>query len=138
MPTKEDHLRIVNQNFQTLGHLSRPNPSEYTDWCITIIFYMALHFIQAYLAEKKDEHPGVHGQTIDKILESPDIRPLYHKYRHLKDDSEDARYQGIKLTVYGMRLESLKWYKSIQDEISKLISLPDENEHDLYPLFPLS
>lgn len=61
MPYKDKHLEIIKTNYNALVHLSNPDPSSYTDWCVTIIFYMALHYIQAYLAEAANEHPDSHA-----------------------------------------------------------------------------
>lgn len=136
MPEKNQHLQIVAQNYEALSHLSKPNPSEYTDWCATIIFYMALHFVEAYLAEKKGRHTTIHKILLQEIIDDPNLKSIYHNYRHLKDDSETARYNGEKLTIYDMRNSTLKFYKKIQNKIIRLLQIPDTNKHDLYPLFP--
>lgn len=136
MPGKNKHLDIINDNFEALSHLSSPDPSDHTNWSTTIIFYMALHYIHAYLS-KKNEHPTSHI-VLDRIIFYPKLKPLYAKYRHLKDDSEDARYSGKKLSVYDMRRSVLKYFSDIQDEICSILNIPQENKYDNYDLFPLN
>lgn len=136
MPGKKKHLEIVKLNYETLSHLSKPNCSEHTDWCVTIIFYMALHFVQAYLAEKKSKHITNHSTLQNEIRHDQNLRPIYKNYRHLQDDSENARYLGDKLPIYLMRSSTLQYFKIIQDKISTLIKISNSNKHDLYPLFP--
>ena len=136
MPSKKKHLDIINDNFEALCHLSSPDPSNHTNWSTTIIFYMALHYIHAYLS-KKNEHPTSH-KVLGRIQFYPKLKPLYQKYRHLKDDSEDARYRGEKLSVYDMRRGVLKWFSDIQDEICSILNIPQGNKYNNYDLFPLN
>ncbi len=136
MPNSNKHLQIINHNYNALSHLSNPNPSNYTDWCITIIFYMALHFVQAYLADKKNEHITNHSTLQQKIREDQNLRSTYNTYRHLQDDSVNARYNGDKLSIYEMRNSTLKYFKTIQNKIISLLNVSDTNKYDLYPLFP--
>jgi len=137
MPDINKHLHIVNHNYEVLSHLSKPNPSNYTDWCVTLIFYMALHFIHAYLA-KKDEHITAHPNLQKRIQEDTNLKSMYANYRHLQDDSEEARYFGKKLSIYDMRNDAFKCFNMIQNKISGLLNLPDVNKYDLYTLFPLN
>ena len=138
MPNKNKHLQIVAQNYKVLSHLSKPNPSDYTDWCVTIVYYMALHFVHAYLAEKKDQHITIHSVLQKTIKDDPNLKSIYSDYRHLQDDSQDARYSGLKLSIYNMRNINLKSFKKIQNKIIRLLKISDANKHDLYPLFPSS
>jgi len=136
VPRKEKHIDIINDNFKALSHLSFPDPSDHTNWSTTIIFYMALHYIHAYLS-KKNEHPTSHT-VLEKINLYPKLKPLYSKYPHLKDDSEGARYRGEKLSVYDMRRSVLKYFSDIQDEICSILNIPNGNKHNSYDLFPLN
>ena len=136
MPDKEEHLKIVNKNFMALSHLTAPDASKYTDWCTTIIFYMTLHYIQAYLAEKSNKHPTSHLALQSLIENNPNLKSIYSKYRSLEDDSRDARYNGIRLSVYQMRNEILKSFADIQVTVIQKLGLPEEIKLDLYPLFP--
>ena len=134
MSVKKKHLEIVNDNFEALCHLSSPDPSDHTNWSTTIIFYMALHYIHAYLS-KKDDHPSNHDPLKQKINSLPELKPLYKKYRDLQIDSESARYFGKKLSTYQMRNETLKWFNDIQNKVCELLNISN-NKYDLYNLFP--
>src|SRR3989338_4490869 len=103
MPSKNQHLQIVAQNYGALSKLSTSKPLDHTDWCVTIIFYMTLHYIHAYLGEKYNKHPTSHAATEPAINEHPELKMLYKKYRSLQDDSIKARYDGERLSIYQMR-----------------------------------
>ena len=136
MSNKEQHFNLVDHNYEALRHLSSPNASSYIDWCTTIIFYMALHYIHAYLADKENDHPSNHTNLDSIISENARLRPIYHKYRHLKDDSEDARYEGKILSIYHLRQSVLKYYSEIENKVLQLLNLKTRPQYDLYLLFP--
>ena len=137
MPQADKHFDIIEDNHSALAHLVDPDPSKYTNWCVTIIFYMALHYIHAYLAKISNEHPDSHVALQPLIQNDLKLRPLYTKYRHLEDDSRKARYDGEKFTIPQMRNESIKWFKDIQSSIFNLLKIKNRQELDLYSLFPL-
>jgi len=134
MPNKTDHLNIVRQDYSALKWLSQ-SVGQYTDWCTTIIFYMALHYIHAYLAQK-NEHPNSHYEIDTLIAKNTKIKKIRNKYRHLYDDSRQARYLGTKLSIYDMRSSILKYFNEIQQLICKLLKHHPQHSN-LYNLFPL-
>ena len=138
MSNKKHHFDVVDHNFEALRHLTSPNPSTYVDWCTTVIFYMALHHIHAYLADKKNMHPSSHTNLDSIISRDMKLKPIYNKYRHLKDDSEDARYEGKILSIYQLRQTVLKFYSEIEKSIFQLLNLKNRPQYDLYLLFPLN
>jgi len=137
MPQIDKHLDIIDDNYSALAHLASPDPSKYTSWSVTIIFYMALHYIHAYLATINNEHPDSHAALQPLIQKDSKLSPLYTKYRHLEDDSRKARYDGEKFTIPQMRNESIKWFKEIQSSIFHLSKIKNRQELNLYSLFPL-
>ena len=137
MPQTDKHFDIIEDNHSALAHLANPEPSKYTNWCVTIIFYMALHYIHAYLAKISNQHPDSHAALQPLIQKDSKLSPLYTKYRHLEDDSRKARYDGEKFTIPQMRNESIKWFKDIQSSIFSLLKIKNRQELDLYSLFPL-
>src|SRR5437870_4490473 len=51
-PTKQlaiDHLKQARQNYKLYGELK--TKGEHPDWAVTVLFYTALHLVQAYLVE---------------------------------------------------------------------------------------
>lgn len=134
MPNKRNHLNIIKENFSALQLLSQSR-EEYTDWCVTIIFYMALHYIHAYLAGK-GEHPTSY-EILEKLIEeNRNLKRIYDKYYQLKDDSIQARYFGKKLKIYPIRNSVLVWFIDIQKIICELLNINPliDNIHSLFPL----
>ncbi|MBM4041274.1 MAG: hypothetical protein FJ290_22455 [Planctomycetes bacterium] len=88
MTTREQHLAQAKANkafYEEL--LDRP---EYHDWALTVLFYAALHYVDAFLYPSD---PPDHSTRNKLISRSPTLRSLYRKYRRLQDRSQDARYE---------------------------------------------
>lgn len=134
MPNLDTHIDVLKSNYDTLKYLSNNNPHS-LGWCITIIHYMALHYIQGYLAQKYNEHPDSHIILREKIKNDSNLKPIVYKYLDLENDSRAARYRGKKFNVYNMRSENLVWFRDIQDHILKLLKLPDHEKYNLHTLF---
>jgi hypothetical protein len=57
-----------------------------------MIFYAALHYVDAYLAGK-NMHPLSHEQRDREVENNGSLSGIYPDYRRLKDLSRAARYE---------------------------------------------
>jgi HEPN domain-containing protein len=82
-----------------LATFLRQEKAEYLDWALTCLFYAAVHYVNAYLAHAGKSIPRRHrtqGSLVGRsnIVEvDPTLRAIYPAYRHLDDESRDARYE---------------------------------------------
>lgn len=60
------------------------------DWAITLLFYAALQYVDAYLFPRK---PKDHDARDSLIQNTGTIADIYPHYRRLKDMSQEARYE---------------------------------------------
>ena len=67
------------------------------DWAITMLFYSALHYIDAFL-DGKGMHPRNHTVRDDEIQNNGSIKAIYRDYRFLKHRSRAARYEIANYT----------------------------------------
>jgi len=92
MGDKSGHLRKIshNNNFFKLVLKNDPltNPI-YPDWMVTIIFYTALHHVDAKLSEL-DIHPDTHPDRNSFVAYH--LKQVCKDYLFLKSRSEYARY----------------------------------------------
>jgi hypothetical protein len=91
VPSKEDHLNRAQENEDLAGSLDL-NSTLNVDWAITILFYAALHYVDAYLAVKPI-HPPSHESRDSEIQNNGSLSIIYNDYRRLKDKSIAARYE---------------------------------------------
>jgi hypothetical protein len=81
------------------------------DWAVAMLFYSALHYIDAFLAGK-NVHPMNHKQRDEEIERNGSLSGIYGAYRRLKDLVRAARYEipnfaPEKLDVARDRLSSI-------------------------------
>jgi hypothetical protein len=91
VPSKEEHLSRAHENEALAGSLDL-DVTLNVDWAITILFYAALHYVDAYLATKPI-HPPSHDFRDSEIENNGSLSPIYNDYRRLKDKSVAARYE---------------------------------------------
>ena len=67
--------------------------AKYPDWSVTVMFYCALHYVDAVLDEKIRIHPRTHGDRSKKMARlSVFTSEMFTDYRLLLTRSELARY----------------------------------------------
>ena len=64
---------------------------------ITVKFYAALHYVQAYFASRTGKAPLTHDRRASAIQRDISISGAYDDYRYLEDLSRDARYNYSNL-----------------------------------------
>lgn len=121
MPGVSEHLtRAANneQFFYALDH------SRYSDWAVTVLFYAALQYIDAYLASIGIYDPGGHDVRDGLIQRTTAIRHLWPQYKRLKNFSRNARYYVASYSasdINGLRAGS---YEPIKVQIRTLLNPP--------------
>ena len=106
---------------QTLASLIKTTQPGYCDWAAIVLFYSALHLVEAYLANM-GEHPEGHADRSRALEEHGILHPIWADYRILKDYSEDARYRCVAFAVDDIDSLERVEFKNIQDCISGLLS----------------
>jgi hypothetical protein len=91
LPTTPQH-RAKAENNEFLGtELGNP----FWDWAVSGNFYAALHYVEAYFANRKPPlHPATHQLRDSHIHADAKLSAIYVDYRQLKDESRDARYDA--------------------------------------------
>ncbi|MGH9343341.1 MAG: hypothetical protein ACRD19_06230 [Terriglobia bacterium] len=85
------HLNWAKNN-ENLADTFDPADSFNVDWAITILFYAAVHYIDAYLAAR-GRRAQAHDQREREIADDPILAQVWENYRQLKRMSRDARYE---------------------------------------------
>lgn len=94
MPFQWEHLGAAEANKSLAITLLRQGHPE---WAAVLVFYSALHFVEAYLASK-DLHARSHEARWNYISKLTDLQPLYDPYRLLETRSRWARYELRRLS----------------------------------------
>lgn len=120
--TSADYVQQAAHNLALAAHL-RADKAEYLDWAATCLFYAAVHYVNAYLTKANITIPRRHRGSEPKnkpgrlniVQQDPILRFIYINYRHLDDESRDARYELRKPSTSdydGFLLTQIKSIKS--------------------------
>lgn len=93
MPGVQTHLEQARHNE---AFLQRIDSDTYSDWVVTVLFYAALHYVDAYLAKQGHADPGDHDTRDDLIRQFADTRLVWREYSRLKSFSRSSRYYGAR------------------------------------------
>jgi hypothetical protein len=91
VPSRPEHLTRAAENEALSKTLDLDNGCQ-ADWAVTMLFYAALHYIDAFLAGKH-LHPRDHDIRDSEVENNGSLSPIYNDYRRLKDNSIAARYE---------------------------------------------
>lgn len=89
MPARDDHLKQARHNetfYATVDKLA------FKDWAITVLFYTGLHYIDAFLAQRRNIHPTIHKTRDNLVATVVELKPIFNDYSFLKNASFNARY----------------------------------------------
>jgi len=108
MGNKAAHIALAhhNDNFVRFLNIST---TQYPDWAISIIYYTAVNYIEAYIYEKV---PGKHSDQVAqnlglssphkarKQIISNNLPAIKRHYKTLKNASENVRYAKVNFKKY--------------------------------------
>lgn len=94
MPDTHSHLRQAQHNRDLIDALD-PVSTPFLDWVVTVAFYVALHRVEAWFADK-ELHFESHTQRDDWLTKAKELRRnVWPRYKELEFQSRQARYQCI-------------------------------------------
>ena len=102
--TISEYIEQAEHNAEFAQYI-RDKQSKCLDWSATCLFYAAVHFVNAYLRKFEIPIPRRHrgdngGLGRTNIVQSePQLSVIYPEYRHLDDESRDARYELKKISA---------------------------------------
>ena len=63
------------------------------DWTLVVLFYAAVHYVEAYLAAQLGIHVRSHQTRDNYIARESNLRKIFGPYQHLKFYGYNARYE---------------------------------------------
>lgn len=111
-----EHISKADNNLEFLNSFYNEE-SEYYDWIITILFYSALHYIEAYFAlrthiggTEMQSTDGEANHSVRKNLVRRFLKSHYHKYKTLYQLSIEARYTNLSNDLKWEDIEKYKYW----------------------------
>ncbi|AQS58001.1 hypothetical protein [Desulforamulus ferrireducens] len=92
MPALEQHISQYQKNKQLLEQSCFDiENTDYPEWVVTILFYTAVHLIEAELA-KYSQHCLNHKTRNKAVIAVENCKPIFPEYETLYRQSKKARY----------------------------------------------
>lgn len=117
----EEHLRKGDGNLDAYRALAYLNP-PFHDWRIIILYYAAMHYVDAYLATR-NVHPDSHADRKREMREVRELDPIYDIYRTIENSSRDARYEAVPFTPQDVA-EIDRRVRQVDSHICDLLRIP--------------
>lgn len=96
MPLRDEHISQAQGNEEFYkGITTDRGLSRFTDWAVTSLFYISVHYVDAYLDQSLKAHPKAHDKRQFWVDNTPQLKPIASKYRQLHNRSRDARYEIV-------------------------------------------
>lgn len=92
MPNLDEHLQIAKTNTSFSQYLI--SEQRFLDWAVTGMFYAAIHYVEAYLANQ-NVHSSFHSRRDSAIQQDVNLCIIYDEFSDLKNDSIQTRYYGF-------------------------------------------
>jgi hypothetical protein len=118
MPSDQEHLYKAENNKKVADGLKRTGPTA-IGWAITILFYSALHYIEAFNA-KIGSHFTKHPALCRYIEMSKDLSPISDQYNELKALSWNARYTAKRYDERHLK-EAIESHEAVETHILNLL-----------------
>lgn len=90
VPHQREHLARAQDN-EDLARTFNLDDGLEVDWAITLLFYAAIHYVQAFFAARGIVHLD-HDARDQAIEQHPILSDISRDYQYLKNKSRSARY----------------------------------------------
>ena len=125
MPSVSEHLEQAERNESLYKDLCRLFTSvpNYTEWEVVVLFYAALHYVDAWLTRSEDIHPRNHAQRLGLVRTNNALRPISDEYRRLYRMSVLARYEMERPSLRETRRIEMNEFAAIKRHIRSLLGM---------------
>ena len=89
-----------------------------------MLFYSALHFVDAFLDDSQNIHPSSHNDRELYLAKVRQLQPIRRQYLDLYQRSLDARYRLVSMTSAQVSKISQDKFQPIKSHIRFLLNRP--------------
>ena len=127
MPADTFHVTKAERNEQ-FCHNCNLKQSQYHEWTVVVLFYSAMHYIDAVLYNEHQlirdhRNPRSHIKRKIAVSKSSKLAPVASLYLDLYDRSLDARYKQISFPSNTLSDIEQKYFQPIRKHSRKQLGL---------------
>lgn len=119
MPSKQDHVRKADENAAFALSLTLDNQTR-IDWALIILFYSALHYVEAYLATL-GQHLKSHRSRDSVVGRDPNLKKIFPEYQDLTFYGYNARYEMYGFTSDDVTKRAAKEFAAVKTHLKPLL-----------------
>jgi hypothetical protein len=102
VPTRDQHVKKASEN-ETFADTLSTNTQASLNWKLVVMFYAAVHYVEAYLAKQLNQHLRSHTTRDNYVARESNLRNIRNQYSHLKFYGYNARYEPDQFTDQDVR-----------------------------------
>lgn len=100
MPGRDAHLSAAARFESFLTKITREPAQQHREWTVVVWFYIALQYVDAFLATKGHLQVTDHPDRAAKMVNYPETRgAVGEAFHQLYKDSKEARYECTEFTA---------------------------------------
>ena len=119
MPSKQDHLTKADGNAALAMSLPLDSQTR-IDWALIMLFYAAMHYIEAYLATL-NQHLRSHTTRDTVVGRGVNLKKIFTEYQDLKFYGYTARYEAYGFKAQDVTNEAAKHFATIKGSLQPLL-----------------
>ena len=98
MPSRDEHLEKAQGNETFAASITHDTQTR-IDWTLIVLFYAAVHYVEAYFAATLGIHAKSHITRDSYVAKDSNLKKIFSSYQHLKYFGYNARYEVFGFTV---------------------------------------
>jgi hypothetical protein len=118
VPSKDEHVKKAKGN-EAFADSIAPTSQASIDWKLVVLFYVAVHYVEAYLA-KTGIHLRSHTTRDGYVTKERNLKKIRILYGHLKYYGYNARYEMSTFTAKDVK-EATEYLDKVKSELIPLI-----------------
>jgi len=119
LPSRDEHVQKAKGN-ETFAASIRPENQTSIDWTLVVLFYAAVHYVEAYLAKHLAMHVRSHTTRDRYVGRESNLKKVFSAYGHLKFYGYNARYELDGFTVKDIQ-DAEKYLATVKAQIVPLL-----------------
>lgn len=115
------HLRFAVTLLQQVPEQTA-NASD--DWVLVVAFYAAVHVMNAWRWERRQQQPRTHNDRRNLIRAEPALQPVKRAFQQLRNQSEQTRYSPTFRATRTDAVVTINRAQRINDYVRQDVQVP--------------
>ena len=115
--------KVQAERCEAFLRISSGAAGQFCEWLITIRFYAALHYVDAFMMTQAPKTWHRHDQRLLKMRDFPETRAIRTAFLRLYELSREARYLGTPFTPADVTQEAEPLFQTVRNAMRSALRL---------------